>query len=131
MNPITSASPLDDTPETTPPEAGFAASKSQALQAAEELRAAAGTKAQQLKQAAEHRARQLRDAAEDRAGKLKDAAGRGAEQIKDAAGPAIEDAFERAKEVREEVEAYVRANPTKSVLSALGIGFVLGLLLRR
>lgn len=131
MNPTTSASPIDDAPESTPTESGFASTKSQALQAAEELRAAAGAKAQQLKTSAEKRAKQLKDAAEERAGKIKDAAGRSAEQIKEVAGPALEDALERAKELREEVEAYVRANPTKAVLASLGIGFVIGLILRR
>ena len=125
MNPDP-AIPREDTPEQS-----FAASKSHALQAAEELRAAAGAKAQQLKQAAEVRAKQLREAAEGRADDLKNVAERGAGQFKDIAGPAMEDALDRAKEVREELEAYVRAHPTKSILTTFGIGLFLGMILRR
>lgn len=37
----------------------------------------------------------------------------------------------KAREVQKEIEHYVRENPTKSVLAAVGVGFVLGLMLRR
>lgn len=112
-------------------ESGFAATKSHALQAAEELRAAAGAKAQELKQAAEARAKQIREVAGERAETLKEAAGERAGQFKDAAGNTLEDALERAKEAREELETYVRAHPTKAILTTFGIGVFIGLLLRR
>ena len=41
------------------------------------------------------------------------------------------DAQQRARTLQEDGEEYVRENPTKAVFSALGIGFVLGLIFRR
>ena len=37
----------------------------------------------------------------------------------------------KARQVQKEVENYVREHPTRSVLAAVGVGFVLGLVLRR
>jgi ElaB/YqjD/DUF883 family membrane-anchored ribosome-binding protein len=48
-----------------------------------------------------------------------------AEQFQDAAENAWSDALSRAKTWQAEVESYVRQNPTKAVLMALGFGFVL------
>jgi ElaB/YqjD/DUF883 family membrane-anchored ribosome-binding protein len=41
------------------------------------------------------------------------------------------DARDRARTLQEDSEQYVRENPTKAVFTALGIGFVLGLIFRR
>ena len=41
------------------------------------------------------------------------------------------DAQDRARTFQEDGEQYVRENPTKAVFTALGIGFVLGLIFRR
>jgi ElaB/YqjD/DUF883 family membrane-anchored ribosome-binding protein len=41
------------------------------------------------------------------------------------------DAQQRVRTLQEDGEQYVRENPTKAVFSALGIGFVLGLIFRR
>ena len=46
-------------------------------------------------------------------------------QFRDAAENAWSDAQSRAKTWQAEVESYVRQNPTKAVLMALGFGFVL------
>ena len=48
-----------------------------------------------------------------------------AAQFQDAAENAWSDAQSRAKTWQAEVESYVRQNPTKAVLMALGFGFVL------
>jgi ElaB/YqjD/DUF883 family membrane-anchored ribosome-binding protein len=48
-----------------------------------------------------------------------------ATQFQDAAENACSDAQSRAKTWKAEVESYVRQNPTKAVLMALGFGFVL------
>jgi len=48
-----------------------------------------------------------------------------ASQFQDAAENAWSDAQSRAKTWQTEVESYVRQNPTKAVLMALGFGFVL------
>ena len=44
---------------------------------------------------------------------------------------AVEDAKSQAKSWQAEGEAYVRDNPTKAVLVALGVGLLLGFLLRK
>jgi len=44
---------------------------------------------------------------------------------------ALGDARDRVRTFQEDAEQYVRENPTKAVFTALGIGFVLGLIFRR
>ena len=69
----------------------------------------------------------VRAAADD----LKAAAGAMAEQYRGKAEQVWEDARFRARTFQEDSEQYVRENPTKAVFTALGIGFVLGLIFRR
>src|SRR5215211_4330129 len=68
-----------------------------------------------------------RKAAED----LKSAAGAFAEEYRGKAEKAWGDATSRARTFQEDAEQYVRENPTKAICTALGIGFVLGLVFRR
>jgi len=68
-----------------------------------------------------------RKAAED----LKSAAGAFAEEYRGKAEQAWGDATSRARTFQEDAEQYVRENPTKAICTALGIGFVLGLVFRR
>ena len=109
---------MSDTTATTP-EDNLAASKSHAMQAAEELRDAASQKADELKQAAREGAGNIRDYATDKA-----------HEARDYAEGRYNEARTAADEYRDEGERYVRENPAKSVLIALGIGFVIGRILR-
>ena len=68
-----------------------------------------------------------RKAAED----LKSAAGALAGEYRGKAEQAWGDARERARTFQDDAEQYVRENPTKAICTALGIGFVLGLIFRR
>ena len=68
-----------------------------------------------------------RKAAED----LKSAAGAMAEEYRGKAEQVWGDARDRARTLQEDGEEYVRENPIKAVFTALGIGFVLGLIFRR
>ena len=68
-----------------------------------------------------------RKAAED----LKSAAGAFAEEYRGKAEQAWGDARSRVRTFQEDAEQYVRENPTKAIFTALGIGFVLGLIFRR
>jgi ElaB/YqjD/DUF883 family membrane-anchored ribosome-binding protein len=68
-----------------------------------------------------------RQAADD----LKAAAGAMAEDYRGKAEQVWEDARFRVRTFQEDSEQYVRENPTKAVFTALGIGFVLGLIFRR
>ena len=68
-----------------------------------------------------------RQAAED----LRSAAGAMAEEYRGRAEEVWNDASDRVRNCQEETEQYVRENPTKAIFTALGIGFVLGLIFRR
>ena len=81
--------------------------------AAGDLKEAAGAKVENIHQAVEQKADELRGAAQGKAQELRGAA---------------ESAWSDA---RSKGEAYVRDNPTKAVLIALGLGLLLGLLLRK
>mgnify|MGYP002639768975 CR=1 FL=1 len=111
-------------------------------QAADDLRAAAGdkakqiaqdagAKAQQFKQSAVDKAQQFREFAGGKASDLKETASVKAQQIKQAAGEQMQHSRVKAREVHADTEEYIRQHPTKSVLTALGIGFVIGLVIRR
>ena len=68
--------------------------------------------------------------------------GQTAEELKSAAGETVEDYREKAEQVwddakhrvrtfTQDAEQYVRENPAIAVFTALGIGFVLGLIIYR
>ena len=65
------------------------------------------------------------------AAEVRDAAKQAAREIGDRLGGLTGDLRAKARGWQEEVENYVRENPTKSVLTAAGVGFVLGLIFRR
>jgi ElaB/YqjD/DUF883 family membrane-anchored ribosome-binding protein len=68
-----------------------------------------------------------RRAAED----LRTAATEIAGEYRGKAEQAWGDAQERVRTFQEDGEQYVRDNPTKAVFTALGIGFVLGMIFRK
>jgi ElaB/YqjD/DUF883 family membrane-anchored ribosome-binding protein len=68
-----------------------------------------------------------RQAADD----LRSAAGAVANDYRDRAEQAWGDARDRVRTFQEDAEQYVRENPTKAVVTALGLGFVLGMIFRR
>jgi ElaB/YqjD/DUF883 family membrane-anchored ribosome-binding protein len=68
-----------------------------------------------------------RQAAED----FKSAASAIAEEYRGKAEQAWDDAKGRVRTFQQDADQYVRENPTKAVFTALGVGFVLGLIFRR
>jgi len=66
-------------------------------------------------------------AAED----LRTAAQSTAEDLRTKAETALDEVRQKAQTWQNEGEQYIRQNPTKSVLTALAAGFVLGLIIRR
>jgi ElaB/YqjD/DUF883 family membrane-anchored ribosome-binding protein len=84
-------------------------SREHARKAAEDLKSAAGAFAEEYRGKAEQAWGEARGKAEQAWG----------------------DARERVRTFQDDAEQYVRENPTKAVLTALGIGFVLGLIFRR
>ena len=89
-------------------------------QAANDLRAAAGEKAREFVHSAEEKANALKVAAVDKA-----------QQFKENAAEQWDDTRIKAREMHLSAEDYIRENPTKCVLSALGVGFLIGLIVRR
>lgn len=83
--------------------------KDHARKAVEDLRAAAEEKSAAIRSAAEAKAQELRQRAEE----------------------AWDQGKTCAKQWQSDGEKYVRDNPTRAVLTALGVGFVVGLLFRR
>ena len=84
-------------------------SKEHARRAAEDLKSAAGAFAEEYRGKAEQAWGEARGKAEQAWG----------------------DARDRARTFQDDAEQYVRENPTKAIFTALGIGFVLGLIFRR
>ena len=76
---------------------------------------------------AEHGATHARKAAED----LGSAAGAMANEYLGRAEEVWDDALHRVRSFQDDSKEYVRKNPTKAVFTALGAGFVLGLIFRR
>ena len=105
---------------TGDPENKFESSKMHARKAAEDLRDAAGAVAGEYRGKAEQAWNDARGKAEKA---WTGARGR-AEDV-------LDDARTRARTFQEDAEQYVRENPTKAIFTALGVGFVLGLIFRR
>jgi ElaB/YqjD/DUF883 family membrane-anchored ribosome-binding protein len=81
----------------------------------------------QAAEKAEHGVTHLHKAAED----LRSAAGATADEYPARGKELWDDAVHRVRSFQDESKQYVRANPTKAVFTALGVGFVLGLIFRR
>jgi ElaB/YqjD/DUF883 family membrane-anchored ribosome-binding protein len=111
-NPFSTTDRLD-------PEAGFTQTPS-ISQAANDLRAAAGEKAREFVHAAEHKAAELKDLATVKA-----------QHLREAATHQWQDTRVKARELHVTAEDYIRQNPTKCVVSALAVGFLVGLIVRR
>lgn len=69
----------------------------------------------------------VKQAAQD----IRSAAEAKAQEFRGRAGEAYEQARTRARSWQEEGEHYIRENPLRGVLTALGVGFLLGVLFRR
>jgi ElaB/YqjD/DUF883 family membrane-anchored ribosome-binding protein len=80
-----------------------------------------------VKQAADD----LRSAAEAKVTEFRTAAEAKVNEIRGRAEQTYDDVRTRANTMREDGEKYVRENPTRAILTALGAGFVLGLMFRR
>ena len=105
-----------ESPQEARPEAaedglqqGLRTARAATFRAAEDLRAAAEQKAKDWARAADATADDLRERAET----------------------ALRHTQVRLKSLHEESEAYVREHPLKAVLTALGAGFLVGILVRR
>lgn len=115
------------TPATTPTPSAAAA----------DLRSAAGdfarttsAQAANVKDRAIETASALKATASEKAEYYKGVASEKATHAKDSAQRQWDDSCVKAKEIHVSAEDYIRQNPTKAVLSALGVGFLIGLMSR-
>ena len=120
-------------PEETSNEAAsrFEAGKAHAKRAADELKAAASAKAQELRDTATTKAQEFRENATAKAQEFRANAGAKATEWRDYAQDYYGTARDRAKTFQDDSEVYIRENPMRAVVTALGVGFVLGMLFRR
>jgi ElaB/YqjD/DUF883 family membrane-anchored ribosome-binding protein len=81
----------------------------------------------QTKEEAKRGVTHARKAAED----LRSAAGAMADEYRERGKEVLDDALHRVRSFQDDSKQYVRQNPTRAVLTALGVGFVLGLIFRR
>ena len=81
----------------------------------------------QAEKKAEQGVKHARKAAED----LRSAAGATVDEYRARGKEVWDDALHRVRSFQDDSKQYVRANPTKAVVTALGVGFVLGLVFRR
>jgi ElaB/YqjD/DUF883 family membrane-anchored ribosome-binding protein len=80
---------------------------------------------------ATEKAQAFKSAAAEKADALKQVAGEKARVIRSAADEQWRDTRDKAKEIHVSAEDYIRQHPTKCVLGALGVGFLIGLIARR
>jgi ElaB/YqjD/DUF883 family membrane-anchored ribosome-binding protein len=81
----------------------------------------------QAKEKAERSGTHARKATED----LGSAAGAMADEYRERGKEVWDDTLHRVRSFQDDSKQYVRENPTKAVFTALGVGFVLGLIFRR
>jgi ElaB/YqjD/DUF883 family membrane-anchored ribosome-binding protein len=124
---------MSDTPPSNAPFSNatshdpFQAAKASAMKAAEELRQAASLKAQEIRQSAETRAHDLKAAAEHKAEEFREKA----DEFKHYADQTFSDAKAKCADLRTEAENFAREKPLHALLTAFGVGLVVGIILRR
>ena len=106
--------------ENQNPEEAVKSGQDHLKEAAGNFTEAASAKVENIHQAAGQKADELRGAAQDKA-----------QELRGVAQSAWSDTKSQAKSWQAEGEAYVRDNPTKAILIALGVGVLLGLLFRK
>lgn len=105
--------------------------KNKAAETAQAFKATAAERAGQYKAVATEKAEHYKAVATEKAEHYKTAAADKAAEVKANAQQQYETSVEKAKEFHVTAEDYIRQNPTKTVLGALGVGFLIGLITRR
>jgi ElaB/YqjD/DUF883 family membrane-anchored ribosome-binding protein len=102
------------------PEEAAESAKDNLRASVDNLKEAASAKVEDMRHAAGQKADDLRSAVQDKA-----------QELRGTAEAAWSDVSSKTKSWQIQGEAYVRDNPAKAVLIALGFGLLLGLLLRK
>lgn len=105
--------------------------KESAAQKAAQLRDYAEGKAHDIKETVSEKAHQYKDAASERAHQFSDQAKESSQHLRHIAEEQWEDKRIKAGVLKAETEDYIRDNPTQTILAAVGVGFLLGLFMRR
>jgi ElaB/YqjD/DUF883 family membrane-anchored ribosome-binding protein len=87
--------------------------------------------AQTVRQEAAQKASEFKSEVSEKADVFRQAAAETATRVRESASQRLQETGERAKELHATGENYVRQNPTQALLGAVGVGFLLGLMLRR
>ena len=106
--------------EQQDPQEAANSAKEHVKSAADDFKTAASAKADEIRRAAEQKAEELRHVAENKA-----------REFRGVAESAWTDAQSKAKTWQAGSETYIRENPTRAILVALGLGFLLGLMFRK
>lgn len=125
--------PLTTDPNTDTPNIKKAASDfgHAAVDIARETANNVQSKAANLKQVAAEKAQQFRSIASEKASAIKQGAVEKAQYVKQVAADRFQESADKARDLHANAEDYIRANPTKAVLAALGTGVLIGLLAAR
>ncbi len=105
--------------------------KDKAVETAQALKATAAEKAEHYKTVASEKADHYKAVASEKADHYKTVATEKAHQAKETAQQQWDESRAKAKEFHVTAEDYIRQNPTKAVLGALGIGFLVGLITKK
>lgn len=65
------------------------------------------------------------------AAEMREAAAEATREFRERTGGIADEWKEKAQNAQKEITNYVREHPTKSILAAVGVGFVIGLIFRR
>ncbi|MGN6370467.1 MAG: DUF883 family protein [Phycisphaerae bacterium] len=79
---------------------------------------------------AQNMSEEAQDAAKDFGGQVSETAGKYAKQAKDYAQQGYQYAADKSQQVKESTEGYITENPWYAVGIALGVGVLIGMLLR-
>jgi ElaB/YqjD/DUF883 family membrane-anchored ribosome-binding protein len=104
--------------------------KDRTVQSAQNLADLVCEKAADFKDTTIEKASALKSAAVERAVELREAADERVEQFRTAADEHWREARAKVKEAGITTEDYIRAHPTRCVLGALGLGFIIGMMTR-
>ncbi len=119
----------DDFKDTTGAQA--ANIKDKAIETANALKATAAEKAGQYKTLASEKAEYYKGVATGKAEHYKTVANERAQTAKASAQLKWDESSAKAKELHVTAEDYIRQNPSKAVLGALGVGFLIGLISKK
>jgi ElaB/YqjD/DUF883 family membrane-anchored ribosome-binding protein len=124
---------MSDNPFSTT-QAGGAPSVSDAASdlrsAAGDFASTAGAQASKLKDRAVETAQAMKSSATEKADHYKAVTTDKVQHAKETAQQQWDETRVKAKEIHVTAEDYIRQNPTKAVLGALGVGFLIGLIAR-